>query len=307
MLNIAWGYWFEFRKGRALANRFSEYVAPELVAEMAENPETYTMEGEERELTVMFADVRDFTSISEGLQPNELREFINIYLTAMSENIRDSHQGTLDKYIGDCVMAFWGAPVHFPDHATRAVASALLMQKTAAKLNLDFLARGWPSLKIGIGLNTGTMRVGDMGSKIRRAYTVMGDAVNLSSRLEGITKIYSVGIVVGEATKLAAPTYAYRELDRVRVKGKNEPVAIYEPIGLVSELNANQRTTLTQWQNALDLFRAQNWDQAEQILLELQRAQPDIGLYKLYLDRIANYRKQAPEADWDGVTTYKRK
>lgn len=255
----------------------------------------------------MFADVRDFTTISESLEPNELREFINIYLTAMSENIRDSHQGTLDKYIGDCVMAFWGAPVSFPDHATRAVASALLMQQTAAKLNLDFLARGWPPLKIGIGLNTGPVRVGDMGSKIRRAYTVMGDAVNLSSRLEGITKAYGVGIVVGEATKAAAPTYAYRELDRVRVKGKNEPVAIFEPIGLASTLTANQRAMLTQWHNALALFRSQNWDEAEKIILELQSLNPQDLLYMLYLDNITEFRKQDPGTDWDGVTTYKTK
>ncbi|MGZ5818541.1 MAG: CHASE2 domain-containing protein [Burkholderiaceae bacterium] len=307
ILNIAWGYWFEFRKGRALANRFSEYVAPELVAQMAENPETYTMEGELRELTVMFADVRDFTTISESLEPNELREFINIYLTAMSENIRDSHQGTLDKYIGDCVMAFWGAPVAFDDHATRAVASALLMQQTAAKLNDEFLARGWPPLKIGIGLNTGPVRVGDMGSKIRRAYTVMGDAVNLSSRLEGITKVYGVGIVVGEATKAAVPSYAFRELDRVRVKGKNEPVAIFEPIALITELTENQRTRLTQWESALALFRTQQWDQAEKIILDLQRNNPQDILYKLYLDNIAEFKKQGPGTDWDGVTTYKTK
>jgi adenylate cyclase len=307
IFNIAWGYWFEFRKGRALANRFSEYVAPELVAEMAENPETYTMEGELRELTIMFADVRDFTTISESLEPNELREFINIYLTAMSENIRDSHQGTLDKYIGDCVMAFWGAPVPFDDHATRAVASALLMQQTAAKLNVEFLARGWPPLKIGIGLNTGPVRVGDMGSKIRRAYTVMGDAVNLSSRLEGITKVYGVGIVVGEATKAAVPSYAFRELDRVRVKGKNEPVAIFEPIALVTELTQSQRDHLAQWENALALFRAQQWDQAEKIILDLQRNNPEDILYKQYLDNIAEFKKQGPGTDWDGVTTFKTK
>jgi adenylate cyclase len=265
------------------------------------------MEGELRELTVMFSDVRNFTTISESLEPNELREFINLYLTAMSENIRDSHQGTLDKYIGDCVMAFWGAPVAFPDHATRAVASALLMQQTADKLDREFQARGWPSLKIGIGLNTGPVRVGDMGSKIRRAYTVMGDAVNLASRLEGITKVYGVGIVVGEATKAAAPAYAYRELDRVRVKGKNEPVSIYEPIALNSELTAAQRASLTQWHDALAHFRAQRWDEAEKILLGLQSAYPHDALYLLYLDNIAQLRKEPPGADWDGVTTFKTK
>ena len=172
---------------------------------MADDPAQYNMEGESRELTVLFVDVRGFTTISEGLEPKDLREYINLYLTAMSEDIRDRHQGTLDKYIGDAVMAFWGAPVAFADHAARAVATSLLMQASAARLNKDFLARGWPALKIGIGINTGMMHVGDMGSKIRQAYTVMGDAVNLGSRLEGITKVYGVGIAVGAATRDAAP------------------------------------------------------------------------------------------------------
>lgn len=306
VLNIAWGYLFEYRKGRAIVNLFGEYVAPELVAEMAANPENYNMEGESRELTVLFADVRGFTTISEGLDPNALREYINRYLTAMSEDIR-GNRGTLDKYIGDAVMAFWGAPVALPDHAARAVASALQMQSTARKLSEDFVARGWPPLKIGIGLNTGDMRVGDMGSKIRRAYTVMGDAVNLSSRLEGITKVYGVGIAVGEATQRAAPAYAYRELDRVRVKGKNEPVPIFEPLGLEHEVTDALRAEVQQWHAALALVRAQQWDEAEGQLLQLQRARPDDRLYDLYLQRIAHYRAHPPGTDWDGVTTFETK
>lgn len=165
ILNVAWGYFFEVRRGRALVSRFGEYVAPELVAEMAENPEKYNMDGESRELSVMFVDVRGFTTISEGLTPKALREYINLYLTAMSTDIRDSHRGTLDKYIGDAVMAFWGAPVAFPDHASRAVATALLMQASAQRLNQDFLQRGWPELKIGIGVNTGQMHVATWGRR----------------------------------------------------------------------------------------------------------------------------------------------
>ncbi|HEV7813889.1 MAG TPA: adenylate/guanylate cyclase domain-containing protein, partial [Janthinobacterium sp.] len=251
VLNLGWGYFFEFRKGRALVSRFGEYVAPELVAEMAENPEKYNMDGESRELTVLFVDVRGFTTISEGLTPKQLREYINLYLTAMSEDIRDSHRGTLDKYIGDAVMAFWGAPVAFPDHASRAVATALLMQASAERLNRDFLARGWPALKIGIGLNSGLMHVGDMGSAIRRAYTVMGDAVNLAARLEGITKVYGVGIAVGEATRLAARDFVYRELDLVRVKGKREAVAIYAAVGREADVGAEQRAHLQRHARAL--------------------------------------------------------
>ena len=307
VLNVAWGYFFEVRKGRALVSRFGEYVAPELVAEMADNPEKYNMDGESRELTVLFVDVRGFTTISEGLTPKALREYINLYLTAMSEDIRDSHRGTLDKYIGDAVMAFWGAPVAFADHASRAVATSLLMQASAHRLNDDFLARGWPALKIGIGLNSGLMHVGDMGSKIRRAYTVMGDAVNLGSRLEGITKVYGVGITVGEATRAAAPEFAYRELDLVKVKGKNEPVAIFEPIVLDKDLGDAERRERDRWHEALAAVRAQQWDHAEQLLAELQALSPERGLYHLYVERIAYYRAHPPGEGWDGVTTFETK
>jgi adenylate cyclase len=306
VVNIAWGYLFEYRKGRAIVSLFGEYVAPELVAEMASDPARYSMEGESRELTVLFVDVRGFTTISEGLAPNILREYINLYLTAMSENIHHT-RGTLDKYIGDAVMAFWGAPVALPDHAARGVATALLMQSTAQALNQDFIRRGWPQLKIGVGLNTGPMRVGDMGSKIRRAYTVMGDAVNLSSRLEGVTKIYGVGVVVGAATKLAAPDYAYRELDRVKVKGKNEPVPIFEPLALEAELDPSRRNAIERWHAALASVRAQQWDLAESEIRQLQRDFPQDGLYTLYLGRIAYYRDHPPVPDWDGVTTFETK
>jgi len=304
VLNLAWGYFFEFRKGRALVSRFGEYVAPELVAKMAENPAAYDMDGESRELTVMFADVRGFTTISEGLSPKALREYINLYLTAMSEDIRASHQGTLDKYIGDAVMAFWGAPVAFSDHASRAVATSLLMQASAARLDADFRQRGWPALKIGIGINTGPMHVGDMGSKIRRAYTVMGDAVNLGSRLEGITKVYGVGIAVGAATRLAAPEFAYRELDLVRVKGKNEPVAIFEPLGKPAALPPAVLDELRDWDEALALVRARQWPEAEARIGRLHAAHPERRLYALYLERIATWRAQAPDEGWDGVTRF---
>ncbi|WP_225984705.1 CHASE2 domain-containing protein [Noviherbaspirillum aerium] len=306
VFNLAWGYLFEYRKGRAMVNLFGEYVAPELVAEMAANPQSYSMEGESRELTVLFCDVRGFTTISEGLDPNSLREYINLYLTAMSEDIR-GNRGTLDKYIGDAVMAFWGAPVHLPDHASRAVATALQMQRTAQRLNADFMARGWPPLKIGIGLNTGDMRVGDMGSKIRRAYTVMGDAVNLSSRLEGITKVYGAGVAVGAATRAAAPEFAYRELDRVRVKGKSEPVPIFEPVCLQEELDDAARNELEQWHAALALVRGQRWEEADAGLRALHARHPDDMLYRLYIERVAHYQAHSPGPDWDGVTSFDTK
>jgi adenylate cyclase len=307
VLNVAWGYFFEVRKGQALVSRFGQYVAPELVAEMAENPERYTMDGESRELSVLFVDVRGFTTISESMTPKDLREYINQYLTAMSEDIRDSHRGTLDKYIGDAVMAFWGAPVAFADHASRAVASALLMQQSARRLDRQFVARGWPSLRIGIGVNSGTMHVGDMGSKIRRAYTVMGDAVNLASRLEGVTKVYGVDIAVGAATRAAAPEFVYRELDLVRVKGKTEPVAIFEPLGRPDALDAAAMAELAQWEQALALVRAQRWDAAQAALERLRAGAPQAPLYRLYLERVALYRREPRPAEWDGVTSFDTK
>ena len=307
VLNVAYGYFFEVRKSQALVSRFSQYVAPELVAEMADDPEQYTMEGESRELTVLFVDVRGFTTISEGLEPKELREYINLYLTAMSVDIRDSHQGTLDKYIGDAVMAFWGAPVAFDDHASRAVATSLLMQASAAGLNEQFIARGWPPLKIGIGLNTGIMHVGDMGSKIRQAYTVMGDAVNLGSRLEGITKVYGVGIAVGESTRAAASEFVYRELDRVRVKGKHVPVAIFEPLGKRDAIDAALMAELDAWDAALALVRAQQWHSAQAALEVLAQAHPQCALYQLYLARLAQWHRDPPGPEWDGATNFDTK
>ena len=303
LFNLAWGYFFEVRRGQALVARFGEYVAPELVANMAANPRQYTMEGETRELSVLFADVRNFTATAETLAPPVLREYINRYLTAVSEDIRNSHQGTLDKYIGDAVMAFWGAPVAFPDHAARAVASALLMQRTAGLLNAEFQALGWPPLHIGIGINSGLMHVGDMGSRIRRAYTVMGDAVNLAARLEGLTKVYGVGIAVGAATRAAAPQFAYRELDLVRVKGKTTPVAIFEPCGLLAELAPEEQERLRRWHGALDLLRARDWDGAAAILQDL----PQDGPVRLYRARLTEYRARPPAPDWDGVTTFDTK
>jgi adenylate cyclase len=307
VLNLAWGYLFEVRRGQALVSRFGEYVAPELVAEMAEDPAQYSMEGESRELTVMFVDVRGFTTISEGLSPKQLREYINLYLTAMSEEIRDRHRGTLDKYIGDAVMAFWGAPVACADHASRAVATALAMQATAARLSRDFEQRGWPALHIGIGVNSGPMHVGDMGSAIRRAYTVMGDAVNLGSRLEGITKVYGVGIVAGPLTRAQAPEFAWRELDLVRVKGKLEPVAIFEPLGLAAGVAPAVMAELAQWHEVLALVRRQQWAAARAQLAPLAAAAPACGLYALYLARIDHYETAPPGVDWDGVTIFDSK
>jgi adenylate cyclase len=217
------------------------------------------------------------------------------------------HRGTLDKYIGDLIMAFWGAPVEDRNHARHAVETAIEMQVALIKLNKNLLAKGWPDLKIGVGINTGTMTVGDMGSPVRKAYTVMGDAVNLGSRLEGITKEYGVGIIVGEGTReLVKKEVVFRELDRVRVKGKDEPVGIYEPMGLEGTVDKQVLEELKLWNQALRAYRGQNWDQAEVALLNLSRMSPR-RLYEIYSERVVHYRKEPPGEGWDGAWKFETK
>ncbi|MBF0219527.1 MAG: adenylate/guanylate cyclase domain-containing protein [Gammaproteobacteria bacterium] len=305
-LNMSWGYFVESRNKRQFTALFGQYVPPELVDEMAKNPENYTMDGRKAELSVLFSDVRGFTTISEGLQPDELATLMNEYLGAMTEITR-RHGGTLDKYIGDAIMAFWGAPVANSDHAYAAVITAMNMQKALTNLNPRLEAKGWPALKIGVGINTGTMTVGDMGSPVRKSYTVMGDAVNLGSRLEGITKQYGVGIIIGEGTReQLGDRVIVRELDKVRVKGKAEPITIYEPLAVAGELSQNATNALQQWQQALAAYRQQDWQSAETVIRQLAQENPHY-LYDLYLERIAHYRLQSPPVNWDGVTTFATK
>lgn len=305
-IDAAWGYFVEARSKRQFTDLFGQYVPPELVDEMARAPESYSMEGKNQELTVLFSDVRNFTSISEGLDPKELTQLMNAYLGEMTQVIRH-HRGTLDKYIGDAIMAFWGAPVADAEHARQAVLTALEMQRALRNLDESFLARGWPQLHIGVGINTGMMTVGDMGSPVRKAYTVMGDAVNLGSRLEGITKQYGVGIVVSETTKAQVADVVFRELDRVRVKGKDEPVSIYEPLAPRAEMPPAALDELKLWQQALRFYRQQDWDGAELQLLRLRELSPGCRLYAIYSERIASFRRQPPGQDWDGVTTFESK
>lgn len=306
VVNMAYGYLVEARSKRQFTELFGQYVPPELVDKMAEDPEKYSMEGKKEVLTVLFSDVVGFTSISERLSPQELAAFINEYLTSMSQVIRDEG-GTLDKYIGDAIMAFWGAPIIDQDHATRGVTAALRMQEGLKQLRADFARRGWPSISIGIGLSSGEMTVGDMGSKVRKAYTVMGDTVNLGSRLEGITRQYGVGILVSQETVQMSQGIVYREIDSVRVKGKDIPIRIYEPVMLEAQADDALRGQVQQWEQALAAYRAQNWDQAEALLKALHQACPDDRLYGIYLERVADYRLDPPGEGWDGVKKFDSK
>ncbi|WP_269531142.1 CHASE2 domain-containing protein [Chitinimonas sp. BJYL2] len=307
-ISMAYGYFFEARNKKQMASLFGQYVPPELVAKMSEEPEKYSMEGQSRELTVLFSDVRSFTTISESMEPKELTRFMNEFLTTLSDVIRTQYLGTIDKYMGDCVMAFWGAPIHDPDHAKNAVLAGLEMQRAMQALGPALKEKGWPEIHIGVGVNTGRMTVGDMGSQIRKAYTVMGDAVNLASRLEGITKYYGVGMIVGEQTRAAAKeAILFRELDRVRVKGKDEGVTVYEPIGEIGKVDKAIRSEIELFHTALKHYRAQDWDMAELQLINLRNQHAGVKLYQVYLDRIATLRKASLPADWDGVYEFDTK
>ena len=305
-LNMSYGFFVESRAKRQITGLFGQYVPPELVDEMSKDPGAFSMEGESRELSVLFTDVRGFTTISEGLEPKELSRLMNEFLTPLTRIIY-KHRGTIDKYMGDCIMAFWGAPVHDPQHARNAVMAGLEMHQVLDGLQLRFKDNGWPPIEIGVGINSGRMSVGNMGSEVRLAYTVMGDAVNLASRLEGITKKYGVKMIVGEATRSELPEVLFRELDRVKVKGKEAPVAIYEPIGLVDEVKTPARDELKLWGQALKLYRSRDWDMAELQLINLQKMNPACVLYAVFLDRIAHLRANPPEQRWDGSWKFETK
>ncbi len=303
--NTAYGFFAATRSKRQITKLFGQYVPPELAAEMSQNPAHYTMEGQSRDMTVLFSDIRGFTNFSEKLPPVELAGVLNAYLSTMTRIVQQ-HRGTIDKYIGDAIMAFWNAPVDLADHATCAVQTALDMQAALPQLNREFAAHGWPDVKIGVGVNTGRMSVGNMGSEFRMSYTVMGDAVNLGSRLEGITKQYGVGILVTQSTVEADSLHAFMKVDEVRVKGKETPVAIYEPLGPKDGLADAVRQDAAEFEAAFARYQAQDWGAAEAALTALNARAPR-PLYDIYLERIAHFRAEPPPADWDGVFVYTTK
>ena len=294
----------ESRAKRQITGLFGQYVPPDLVSELAQNPKAVTTQGESRDMTVLFSDIRGFTSISETLSPAQLTQIMNAYFTRMTQIIHDN-RGTIDKYIGDAIMAFWGAPLADEQHVQHALNTALQMQLAMHELNQQFIAKGWPTLEVGIGINTGNMVVGNMGSNFRMAYTVMGDHVNLASRLEGLTKLYGAKIMVSESVKNKAPELLFRELDKVRVKGKENAVTIFEPIGLKTAVSLHTTAALDLYNMALKQYRQQNWQQAEQEFKHLLQMDVEYGqtpvLYALYLARIDEFKITPPPPNWDGV------
>jgi adenylate cyclase len=299
-------YIVEEREKRKIRGAFSFYVTPSVVNEMLKNPEKLKLGGDKKELSVLFSDIRGFTTLAEEMEPETLVNLLNEYLTDMT-NVVFEFDGLLDKYIGDAVMAVFGAPLEQTDHPIRACRTALKMLERLSKMQQKWEAEGTPRLDIGIGINTGPMVVGNMGSERRFDYTVMGDSVNLASRLEGINKEYGTRVVISEFTyDKVKDDFFCRELDAVRVKGKVRPVKIFELLALRSEKDP-RIDIIEPFAQALSHYREQEWDRAEEKFNEVLSKIPEDVAAQLYLQRIANLREEPPGPGWDGVFTMKRK
>ena len=295
---------------RQVRTAFSQYMSPALVARLAEHPEDLMLGGEMREMSMLFCDIRGFTGISELYKsdPQGLTRLINRFLTPMTDLIM-ARQGTIDKYMGDCIMAFWNAPLDDEAHARNACESAIAMIEGIKTLNHDLRdeadreGRRFIPINIGIGINTGVCCVGNMGSEQRFDYSVLGDDVNLASRLEGQSKTYGVEIVIGEKTLEHAGDVAAIELDLIKVKGKDEAVRIF---GLLGEDRADTGANFEDFNGyhgaMINAYRHQRWSQARQMIGECRRLNGELdALYDLYEARIDEYQENPPDRDWDGV------
>jgi len=294
-------YMTEEKEKKKIRGAFQYYLTASVVEEMLQNPDKLKLGGEKKDLTVLFSDIRGFTSISERMTPDGLVKFLNEYLTKMTD-IVFKYDGLLDKYMGDAIMAIWGAPLDQPDHVRRACLTALDMVEELHRLQKKWSAEGMPFLNIGIGVNAGPMVVGNMGSDRRFDYTVMGDSVNLGSRLEGLNKLYGTNIIVSEMTyDRVRDEFSARELDLVRVKGKDQPVKIFELLSPLKTASADQRALAEGFHAALAEYRKRNWDKAREGLQKVLAQFPHDAPAKLYLERCETLSQNPPPADWDGV------
>ena len=289
------------RERGQIRGAFGRYLSPALVERLAKNPQQLKLGGEMRPMTFLFIDIRNFTGIAEKFTPEELTQFMNSFLTPMTDIVL-KHGGTIDKYMGDCIMAFWNAPFEDKEHALHACQSALAMQEFLR------ITPGFEEIRVGIGINTGNACVGNMGSEQRFDYTAIGDEVNLASRIEGLSKHYGLTAIVGQNTVTAAPGFATLEIDLIRVKGKNKPVKIFALLGGPDLKEDGIFKTLTvHHEKMIHAYRGQRWSEAAEALEEcLKIKTPEIKLdplYEVYASRIRAYRKTPPGPDWNGVTT----
>lgn len=306
MINYAYKFFLEKRQKYKIKQLFGQYVPESYVKELIETPDVISMEGQTLDMTVLFSDIRSFTTTSEGLDAAGVKRLLNTFFTPMTEIIFNN-QGTIDKYVGDMVVAFWGAPLPIENHAYYAIKTALEVFEALPDINQTMSQNGLPSVNVGIGLGTGLMNVGDMGSKFRRAYTVLGDVVNLASRLESLTKFYGANILVNDATHLGQDAFIWRVIDKVAVKGRAASLTIYEPLGFAEKATTERLAELEQYHQALDAYFAMDWTKAEQLFQTLLTSYPTSHLYELYCSRIVAYKKSPPPKDWDGVFIHKEK
>lgn len=292
-------YIFETRKSKEIKNTFSKYVSKEIVEEILKNQENLELKGQKLNMTVFFSDIRSFTTLSETMDPQELSLMLNKYFTPMSEMIFGTN-GTIDKFMGDAIMALFGAPLNYPDHPQKACLAALKCFTKLAEVNEEFKQRNWPELKIGIGLNTGVMVAGNIGSDQIQSYTVIGDEVNLAQRLESLTKNYHAKILISENTYLAVKNeFIAREVDYVRVKGKNRAVKIYELISLGT--SHQDDLFFKDYHQALQLFLSKKFAEAEKAFAELNKQKPEDYLCQMYLERSQYCQTISVPENWDGV------
>jgi adenylate cyclase len=299
-------YITEEREKKKIRGAFQYYLTASVINEMLKDPTKLKLGGDKKDLSVLFSDIRGFTTVSEKLTPEELVCLLNEYLTAMT-NIVFKYEGLLDKYMGDAIMAVFGAPLDQPDHARRACLTALEMMSELHNLQKKWQAEGRPILNIGIGLNTGDMVVGNMGSEMRFDYTVMGDMVNLGSRLEGTNKEYGTNIIISEFTyEVVKGTMSCRELDLVRVKGKNKPVKIYELLGEKRD-EGSWKEFIVNFEKGLTLYREAKWDEAIASFKQVLAIRSDDYASKMYIERCQSLKQQPPLQPWDGVFTMTKK
>jgi len=297
------GFYNENRQRQQVKAIFDQYVPPDHIEELLDHPNTLSMDGERKELTVLFADIRNFTNLSENLSANKLKTLLNDYFSPITAIIFN-HQGTIDKYVGDMVMAFWGAPLSDEKHAEHALDSALEMLATTSTLSQKFQQQGLPNISIGIGINTGEMNVGDMGSTFRRSYTVLGDSVNLASRLESLTKFYGVKILVSEYTKNQCSNYSFQYIDKVKVKGKQQAITIYLPI---VQQDIKYQNQAKQFNKVFLLYQQRQFIKALNLLKALQQQYGNTPLYQEYTQRLTHFIATPPTENWDGAFIHQNK
>ncbi|MBI5815137.1 MAG: HAMP domain-containing protein [Nitrospinae bacterium] len=296
-------------KGLAERDRVQNILGKVVSVAVAEEllSKGYDLGGEDKEVTVLFTDLRDFTTLSEKHTAREILSILNVYFTGIT-SVVEASGGVVDKYIGDAMMALFGAPLTHKDDAEQAVAAALEMIKTLGRINEEFVARGFQKLEMGVGINTAMVLAGNMGSKTRLNYTVIGDGVNLASRIEGLCKKYGVAVLVSGTTREKAHSFVYREIDRVRVKGKTEPVVIYEPAGKSGEMDPAALEMVNTHNSAIELYRARRWDEAKNIFSGIcGNALANPKLCSLYLERIDGHMANPPGEDWSGISDLREK